>query len=229
MQPAGSHGDSTAPRPVLRLEGVTRRWGERTVVDGVDLEIPAGCLVRITGANGTGKTTLLRVASGIVRPDSGTIRLDGLDSEADRPRFRAQLGFASAGDHALYPRLSPLRHLRFCADVALMERSAGREAVDRAMREFAMEDFGDRYAQRLSLGQRQRLRLAIAFLHSPRLVLLDEPTNSLDGLGLEILSRALAQLRERGGAAVCCAPVTADLPLGFDRSFVLDQGTLHPA
>ena len=93
---------------------------------------------------------------------------------------------------------------------------------------FAMGSFAERMAQRLSLGQRQRVKLALAFLHSPDLVLLDEPANSLDDEGIALLGSGLEALKARGGAALWCAPSATDPPLPFDERLVLEAGGLHP-
>jgi ABC-type multidrug transport system ATPase subunit len=198
------------------------------VLGGVDLDVEAGRLVRIKGANGAGKTTLLRIAAGLLRPDAGLVSLAGRDPERQRRSFLRRLGFVSAGDRALYPRLSARRHLQLCADLALLGPEERRAAVDEAIAAFSLEEFADRGSQRLSLGQRQRVRLAMGFAHGPSVVLLDEPANSLDDDGIAALGGALERLRARGGAAVWCAPSATDPPLPFDERFVLTGGALVP-
>ena len=192
----------------------------------IDLALAPGRLVRIKGANGAGKTTLLRIASGLLRPDRGAVALGGLDPEHDRRAFLSRLGFVTAGDRGLYARLSVRRHLLLGADLGLLPVEDGRAAVERTIDAFAMGAFADRVAQRLSLGQRQRVKLALAFLHSPDVVLLDEPVNSLDDEGIALLSANLDALKSRGGAAIWCAPSATDPPLPFDERLVLEGGGL---
>ncbi len=113
---------SLGPRAgdLLVLNAIHKRWGKLSVLEGVDLSVPRGSLVSVCGANGTGKTTLLRIAAGLIHPESGTVALDGLHPERDRRAYLARLGFLSAGDRSLYARLSARRHLDLCARLALM-------------------------------------------------------------------------------------------------------------
>jgi len=93
---------------------------------------------------------------------------------------------------------------------------------------FSLGGFADREAQRLSLGQRQRLKLSLGFVHEPDVVLLDEPANSLDDEGIALLAENLERLKARGGAALWCAPSATDPPLPFDERLVLAGGALAP-
>src|SRR5687768_8512983 len=211
---------------LLALRGIVKSWGPRRVLAGVDLTLPPGALVRVKGANGAGKTTLLRVVAGLVRPEGGTVRLHDLEPERDRRHFMARLGFLSAGDGGLYSRLSAWQHLRLCADLALIPRERREQAMLDAAGAFDLEGFADRPVQRISTGQRQRTRLAIAFLHQPDVALLDEPANSLDDHGLALLDRQLTRLRDRGGAALWCAPSAGEDAIEFHSRYVLHDGHL---
>lgn len=212
----------------LSLRGVTKRWGKRVILDDIDLTLTAGELTWLEGANGVGKTTLLRIATGMIHPQQGKVLLDGFHPERDRPEFLRRVGFLSAGDRALYARLSARRHLRFAANLALIPRREREPTVTRALSIFGIEEFADRRADRLSTGQRQRVRLAMSLLHEPRIVLLDEPLNSLDQDGLGVLHNYLLDLCRRGGAALWSAPTGSQTGLSFDRHFALDNGKLVP-
>jgi ABC-type multidrug transport system ATPase subunit len=208
----------TAAEPPLALAGIVKRWpGVPPVLEGVDLRLEAGRAAAIEGRNGAGKTTLLRIACGLILPDSGTVRLSGIDPELERTEFHRRVGFLSAGNSGLYARLRAEHHLEMWARLALLPRSERVEAVRRAVERFALEPLCGRRVDRLSMGQRQRLRLALAFLHEPEVVLLDEPGTSLDEDGLVLLGSALDALKERGGAALVC------LPSGWDRLAAVDD------
>ena len=211
---------------LLALRGIMKSWGPRRVLAGVDLTLPPGALVRVKGANGAGKTTLLRVVAGLVRPEGGTVRLHDLEPERDRRRFMARIGFLSAGDGGLYSRLSVRQHLRLCADLALIPRERREQAMLDAAGAFDLDGFADRPVQRISTGQRQRTRLAIAFLHQPDVALLDEPANSLDDHGLEMLDLQLTRLCDRGGAALWCSPSAGEDGIDFHSRYVLHDGHL---
>jgi ABC-2 type transport system ATP-binding protein len=217
-----------ADSTLLALRSISKAWGPQPVLAGIDLTLEPGRLVRVKGANGAGKTTLLRVATGLVRPDGGAVTLRGLHPERDRRRFLERVGFLSAGDGGLYARLSSRRHLELGADLALIPRERRAAAIAAAMEAFELEDFAERRVQRISTGQRQRIRLAMAFLHRPDVLLLDEPANSLDDHGLALLHEQLDALRERGGAAVWCAPSAGEDDVSFDARYVLEGGALVP-
>lgn len=212
--------------PTLELRGVEKRWGAQTVLDEVDLRIEPGTAVHVNGRNGTGKTTLLRIAVGLIRADGGSVALDGLDPVRDRRAYQRRLGFLSAGDRGLYARISVRDHLRLWARLAFVPRSGAREAIDRVLELFQLRDLAGRRVERLSMGQRQRVRLAGVFLHDPSIVMLDEPRNSLDGDGIALLVSLLDDLRAQGGAVVWCSPTGEQTELEFDRAYTLEGGKL---
>ena len=216
--------------PPLALHGIVKRWpGVPRVLEGVDLLLEPGTALAVVGRNGTGKTTLLRIAAGLIAPEQGSVEICGLDSERERTEFQRRAGFVSAGNSGLYARLKVKHHLDLWAKLALVPRARRGAAIARVTRMFALEELLDRRVDRMSMGQRQRLRLALAFLHEPVVVFLDEPGNSLDDEGLAILGSALEELKSAGGAAVACLPAHWEQLPGFDAGFALDDGRLAPA
>lgn len=225
---AGKLHDASSPPPFL-ARGVWHRWPKQPqpVLAGVDLRVEAGTTVAVTGANGAGKTTLLRIAAGLIAPARGEVTSLGLDPERDRRRYQSLVGFLSPGDRGLYARLTVRQQLEFWVRLALVPRADRAATMDAALERFSLAPLADRRVDRLSMGQRQRVRLALAFLHGPRLALLDEPATSLDDDGLELLASAARELTARGGAVIWCSPfVGAADPIRFDRRYVLRDGRL---
>jgi ABC-type multidrug transport system ATPase subunit len=215
--------------PTLVLEGIVKSWDPgRPILDDAALTVAQGTTALVSGRNGAGKTTLLRIAAGLITPEAGTVSLGGLDPERDRDEFHKRLGFLSAGNTGLYARLTMEHHLEFWARLALVPSPRRIGAIERVLEAFELRPFVGRRVDRLSMGQRQRLRLALAFLHGPELVLLDEPTTSLDEDGVALLERALAELKARKGAAVVCTPSGEDLHLTCDSEYTIDEGRLGP-
>jgi ABC-type multidrug transport system ATPase subunit len=212
---------------LLDVGGLRKSWGDGAVLDGLDLSLERGALVGIAGANGIGKTTLLRICAGLIHADGGAVELEGLHPRRDRSRYQSRVGFLAAGDRGLYARLTVMQHLRLWGRVSLLGRERFRDSIERIVERLELGELTERRMDRLSMGQRQRVRLAMAFLHEPQLVLLDEPLNSLDENGAGLLRGCLAELTRGGGGGLWCAPsIGGEAP--FDRRLVLEAGRLRP-
>lgn len=221
-------GPDAGPR--LALESVSKRWrrGEAPVLDGIDLAVPAATAALVVGRNGSGKTTLLRIAAGMIDCDSGSVRLDGLLPRQHRRRFHRRVGFLSAGSTDLYARLTVAQHLDYWARLALVPPSERAERVADALEHFELTELADRRAERTSMGQRQRLRLALALVHGPALLLLDEPWNSLDAEGIELVNRTIGEFTAAGGSALLCIPTGHELDAPPDTTvYRLEAGKLE--
>ena len=218
----GLNGTGSA---LLTLEGVRKSWGEQEVLGGVDLEIQAGTMVSVAGANGSGKTTLLRIATGMIIPDRGRTSFRGVDIERDLAAYQRHIGFLSAGDRGLYARLTVRQNLDLWGGLAGLSRRERRRRIDRMLSQFEIVELADRRVDRLSMGQRQRVRLALTFLHHPLIVILDEPRTSLDEAGVSLLNDALARLVGQGGAVLLASPEPS-LPFS-GQSWLLQSGELQ--
>jgi ABC-2 type transport system ATP-binding protein len=215
----------------LSLEGIVQRWptARQNLLSDLDLALAPGSVTRLTGRNGAGKTTVLRIAAGLIRPASGRVSGFGADPFDDRRRYQELVGYLPAGSVGLYARLSPRQHLDFVARLALLPSAVRRAAVDRELVRFGLVEIGSRRVDRLSMGQRQRVRLALAMVSGPRIVLLDEPLSSLDDDGVALLRAVLEQTVADDGAVMWCSPHEDDLGLSLDQSLVLERGRVWPA
>jgi heme ABC exporter ATP-binding subunit CcmA len=221
--------DAPGELPVLSLSGVAKRWApdRPPVLEGLDLELSAGELVAVAGRNGIGKTTLLRVVAGLLLADAGQVRVLGLAPEAGRTAYNRHLGLLTAGNSGLYARLGVDQNLEFWARMTLMPRGARARAIAEVLDHFELHEVRGRRVDRLSMGQRQRLRIALVFLHGPELLLLDEPSTSLDAGGVSLVRDALHLHRARGGAAIVCSPDSEQDALGLDATYELVAGRLE--
>jgi ABC-2 type transport system ATP-binding protein len=215
--------------PLLAIDAVSKWWPGRPepTLDGLDLELEAGDVVSISGRNGAGKTTLLRIIGGLVAPDRGSVHLAGVPLGTQRRAYQREIGFLTPGDRGLYARVSVERNLDLWARLALLDADARAVAMQYCYTRFELAEIGEIRVDRLSMGQRQRVRLAMAFLHSPRLVLLDEPATSLDASGLELLRGAVDDVASRGGACLAVAPEGAETGLGRGAQLTLRDGRLE--
>ncbi|HUR26204.1 MAG TPA: heme ABC exporter ATP-binding protein CcmA [Candidatus Thermoplasmatota archaeon] len=184
--------------PALRLRGVTKRYGARMVLRGLDLDVARGETVAVLGPNGAGKSTLLRIAAGLARPDSGAVAIAGHDTRKDPLAARKACSFLSQAA-PLYDELTPAEHVAWWA--RLHGRDATPPAADQAVAEAGLRRLAHHPVRTLSGGERQRLALALALLPDPAVLVLDEPFTALDGVAHAWLESLLAARRESGTGA----------------------------
>jgi ABC-2 type transport system ATP-binding protein len=229
-RPAGTPPSDTDAAP-LRLRALSKRWREDLplVLDELDLTLAPGTITWVGGRNGVGKTTMLRVAAGLIESDSGRAEVWGVSPRENRVRYQQLVSFLPAGDRGLYARLTVRRQLEFWARIAMVPRDRFRETVEHAIETFDLEELAERRVDRMSMGQRQRLRIAMTFLPSPEVVLLDEPLTSLDAEGTVLIAAAVAEVLARDGAVLWCSPSGEHLDLSFDARWMLEGGRLVAA
>ena len=195
---------------------------------GVSFHVGAGEVAGLIGANGSGKSTLLRVLATLLVPTRGHASVAGYDVEQNASQVRAHLGFHSATDGGFYSRLTARENLNFFAAMNnLFDREAARR-VEELSELMGMGDFLESQVRTLSTGQVHRLGLARAMIHRPSVLLLDEPTRSLDPMAAAEFRRFLkSQLVERHGTTVLFASHTlAEVEQLADRVILLDKGRL---
>jgi len=198
--------------PYLAILGVKKSFGLKPILRGIDLSIQAGERVALLGANGAGKTTLLRILAGLSRPGEGRVTIDGLDLSQQAREIQRKVGFVAHQPY-LYDELTALENLLFFARMYAIEQPQTR--VIHLLQRVGLHKKTRERASSLSRGQLQRLALARALLHSPRLLLLDEPETGLDQEGLELLDELLREHHAQGGTMLF---TTHDLEAAIQRS-----------
>ena len=219
----------SAGEPILELEGLYHKWKgpKPPVLDDVSLTLRAGEVTWIGGRNGAGKTTLLRLAAGILLPQRGSVRIGKLTPSSKGNHYRRQIGFLSAGDRSLQARMRVAQQLDYWARLAYVPRGRRAELVAVNLKRFGLDEFAERRVDRMSQGQRQRIRLAMAFLHEPRVLLLDEPRNSLDDDGYQLLGEQIERAAGDGATILWCSPRGEDRVLTSDTGYTLEDGHLE--
>jgi len=185
------------PEPIVRIEGVIKRFGEITAVAGVDLEIMRGELFALLGGSGCGKTTLLRLLAGFQAPDAGRILIDGQDMTGVPPHLRpVNMMFQS---YALFPHLDVAGNIAYGLKRESVARAEIATRVAEALALVKLDGLGARRPAQLSGGQRQRVALARALVKRPKLLLLDEPLAALDRKLREGTRFEMVRLQEQLG------------------------------
>jgi putative spermidine/putrescine transport system ATP-binding protein len=164
--------------PDIRVQGLTKRYGDVVAVDGIDLDIPAGEFFTMLGPSGSGKTTTLRMIAGFEVPDEGTIELAGEDVSRLPPYDRPVNTVFQ--DYALFPHMTVQRNVEYGLMVKKVKKGERRERARQALEMVRLSGYGERKPAQLSGGQRQRVALARAIVNRPKVLLLDEPLGALD-------------------------------------------------
>lgn len=167
----------TEAAPAIAVTGLTKRYGDRTVVDDLALTVPRGAIYGFLGPNGSGKTTTIRMVCGLLKPDGGQGTALGYDVLTESDRIKARTGYMTQR-FSLYEDLSIRENLEFIARLYGLDNVADR--VDAALVDLGLSERADQLAGRLSGGWKQRLALAACMIHTPDLLLLDEPTAGVD-------------------------------------------------
>lgn len=192
----------------LRVDGLHVWRGDSHVLRGISFELHAGICLQIRGANGTGKTTLLRTLCGLIEPEEGTIRWGQDDARRARDPFHAQL-FYLAHAVPLKPDLTGRENLEFTVG---LRRSTSRMQLDSALERVGARHFAGQLARTLSAGQCRRLGLAMLVLAGATLWVLDEPTTSLDAQGQALVGELLTAHVEQGGMALAAVHQALAVP-----------------
>jgi sodium transport system ATP-binding protein len=214
--------------PAIEAAGVSKALfdggrGEVMVLRDVSFRCYPGEVVGLLGPNGAGKTTTLRLLAGLLNPTSGTISVSGFDPAREPVAVRKKLGYVT-GSTQLYGRLTPSETLSFFGELHHMPPESLRRRSEELIERFGLRSFCDTPCSKLSTGQKQKVNLARAILHSPPVLLLDEPMSSLDILTSRAVSDYVRQARAESRCVLFSTHNLAEAELLCDRIIVLHQG-----
>lgn len=210
----------------VECHGLSRRFGTRAAVSGLEFNVPRGSVFGFLGPNGAGKTTTVRMMIGMLRPSEGSIRVLGLDpiSEGELVRSRCGVMLDNVG---LYDRLTARQNLNFAARIARLTQAEKRQRVEEA---FHRVDLWDRRNDRVSgfsKGMRQKLGLARALIAEPEMLILDEPTAGLDPASIVMVRELLVSLAQESGRTIfLCTHLLAEAQRICDRVAIIQSGRL---
>ncbi len=213
-------------RASVRAEGLTRRFGRRWALRGIDLEIASGSVVALLGANGTGKTTLLSVLCTLLRPTAGNVEVLGFPLPSGGDQVRTRSALMTPSGHA-YEELTGIENLRFASRMAGLRPAEG--ALEAALEAVGLSEAAHTRARAYSSGMRKRLELARMRLRDLELVLLDEPFVSLDESGVALVQEAIVAWRDAGATVLIASHRVADATLHADRVVRLERGVVGTA
>ncbi|HSF77980.1 MAG TPA: ATP-binding cassette domain-containing protein [Steroidobacteraceae bacterium] len=208
---------------MIEVQGLAKRFGPVEAVREVSFSAADGRITGLLGPNGAGKSTTLRMLYTVLRPDAGSARIDGTDVVADPLAARRSIGVLphSAG---IYRQLTARENIRFYGELHGLAPALLRRRIDELVGRLDMTEFADRRADGFSQGQRIKVALARALVHSPRNVLLDEPTNGLDVMATRALRELIRGLRAEGHCVLFSSHVMQEVAALCDDVVIIDHG-----
>ncbi|HKK52207.1 MAG TPA: ABC transporter ATP-binding protein [Myxococcota bacterium] len=218
-----------APRataPAIEVEGLSKRYGEVDAVRDLSFAIHAGEVVGFLGPNGAGKTTTMRMLTGFIPPTDGLARIAGHDIFEDPVEARRAIGYLPETP-PLYPEMTPESYIDFVARLKGVPRASRGEAVDAALARCGLQDMRRREIRQLSKGYRQRVGLAQAIVHEPKVLVLDEPTVGLDPIQIREIRALIADLAATGGQTVILSThILAEVEAICQRVILIGRGRM---
>jgi len=193
-------------QPALVLQGLWRRFGPKVAVAGIDLQVPAGSFYGLVGPNGAGKTTTLSMATGLLRPDAGSVQVLGVDLWTDPVRGKSLLGVLPDGVR-LFDRLSGLQLVVYAGLLHGLDRTTATDRAGDLLRAFDLRADADTLVVDYSAGMSKKITLACAMVHAPRLLVLDEPFEAVDPVSAANIRDILASFAASGGTVVVSSHV----------------------
>jgi ABC-2 type transport system ATP-binding protein len=206
--------------------GLVKAFGGARAVDGVDLNIPSGSFYGIAGPNGAGKSTTIRMLVGLLQPDEGNAEIDGVMVWPNPARAKGRLGYVP-DNPVLFDRLSGVEMLEYAGLLRRMDRAVIRARSVELLRVLDLEGASDKMIADYSLGMTKRIGLAVAVLHSPRVLVLDEPFGSLDPVNTQVMEDMLRRYRAGGGTVVFSSHVMDVVERLCDRVAVIEAGRVR--
>ena len=211
--------------PALAISALRKSFGAGPAVDGLDLTVAAGTFYALLGPNGAGKTTTLRMVAGLMRPDAGTIRIHGIDALADAQGAKRITAWLP-DDPLLYDKLTPIEYLAFVAGLWSVPPARARAGADRLLERLDLAAHRDQRCEGFSRGMKQKVALAGALIHEPRLLILDEPLTGLDAGAARTVKTILGECVAAGATVILTTHILEVAERLADRIGIIRRGRL---
>ncbi len=208
---------------MIEVSDLRKAFGAVKAVDGISFSAADGHITGLLGPNGAGKTTTLRMLYTLMKPDGGSVRVDGIDAAADPIAVRRRLGVLPDA-RGLYKRLSARENIEYFARLQGLDAATRRQRIDTLIAALEMADIAARRTEGFSQGQRVKTAIARALVHDPRNVILDEPTNGLDVMATRAMRAFMRKLRDEGRCVLFSSHIMQEVGALCDRIVVIARG-----
>ncbi|NQV46333.1 MAG: ATP-binding cassette domain-containing protein [Rhodospirillaceae bacterium] len=210
---------------MIEVKALKKSFRAITALDGIDFVARDGQVTGLIGPNGAGKTTALRIIYSVMRPNGGSVHVDGYDATRERRRVQQRIGVLPDG-RGLYPRLTAREHIRYFGRLHGLGGNDLEQRMGHLADVLGMEEFIDRRAKGFSKGQTRKVALARALVHEPHNLLLDEPTNGLDIDSSRSVHRLIRSIRDQGRCVLFCSHIMSEVARICDRIVVIAHGRI---
>ena len=210
---------------MIKVSNLHKSFGNVKAVNGISFEVRDGEITGLLGPNGAGKTTTLRMLYSLLPPDQGQILIDGLDPTRDAMSIKRTLGVVP-DSRGLYTRMSARENVIYYGELHGMSNDAIKTRIDELVETLDMSDFIERRCEGFSQGQRVKVAMARAMIHSPQTVLLDEPSNGLDVMSTRALRRYILKLKNAGHSVVLSTHIMQEVAALCDRIIIIAKGRI---
>ena len=210
---------------MITTDLITKAYGDITAVDRITLEIQKGELFGLLGPNGAGKSTFIHMLTGLIRPDSGTVEINGLSPEAQPLDYKRQIGLVPQ-DLSFYGDLSARQNISYFAGLYGLRGNIRKDAVDRALEFTGLKDSGNQFAKTFSGGMKRRLNIACGIVHSPSVIFLDEPTVGIDPQSRHHILQSVEKLRKNGCTVLYTTHYMEEAEAVCSRIAIIDKGKI---
>ena len=210
---------------LIQTQNLVKRYGDKPAVNDVSFEVYGGEVFGFLGPNGAGKTTTIKIMVGLLQPTSGTVKVAGYDVQSQPLQAKAANGYVPDTPN-LYGTLSGRELLRFVGDLYEMKRDKIRERSEELLRLFDLGEAGDDLINSYSHGMKQKVAMAAALIHDPKVLVLDEPTVGLDPKSARLIKDILRQLADRGAAVFLSTHILEIAERMCDRIGIINKGNL---
>jgi len=208
---------------VIEIDNISKRFGEIQAIKEVSLQAPNGKITGLLGPNGAGKSTALRVLYGLLKPDEGSVKVDGIDVFHQRPEAQRKLGVLPDA-HGLYGRLSTREHISYFGRLHGVAENELEQQTDELIRLLDMQSIADRRTEGFSQGERMKVCLARALIHRPGNVVLDEPTNGLDVMTTRKVRELMLELKQRNITILFSSHLMHEVARLCDEIIIITSG-----
>ncbi len=210
---------------MIKVTNLHKSFGDVKAVRGISFEVRDGEITGLLGPNGAGKTTTLRMLYSLLPPDQGEIRIDGLDPTVDAMAIKRTLGVVP-DSRGLYTRMTARENIAYYGAMHGMSRSGINDRMEELVETLDMSDFIERRTEGFSQGQRVKVAIARAMIHSPQTVMMDEPSNGLDVMSTRALRRYILGLKAAGHSVVLSTHIMQEVAALCDRIIIIAKGKI---